>query len=159
MSVRFCLSYGLLKWDFIAFKVNIISIRKHIVDKHVVNDVTCTRKSVITHVVIRFLWYGVINWITETSYDKGFIHQCEVPSWHMTSLWNQSDMMSHWRKYDVILICLPTDFDEYLEKMDCLGVRNTPKTQNWKLKLIENVKVQCEMMQMSTSDFKFCFRY
>ena len=43
-SVRFCLSYGPLQWDFIAFKVNMISIRKRIVDMDVVNDVTCTRQ-------------------------------------------------------------------------------------------------------------------
>ena len=37
-SVRFCLSYDPLKYDFIAFKMNIISIRKHIDDTDVVND-------------------------------------------------------------------------------------------------------------------------
>ena len=31
-------------------------------DKYVVNDVTCTRHSVITRVVIRFLWHDVIHW-------------------------------------------------------------------------------------------------
>ena len=54
-SVRFCLSYDPLKWNFTAFKTNIISIRKQIVDTNVVNDVTCTRQSVTTRVVIRFL--------------------------------------------------------------------------------------------------------
>ena len=49
---------------------NIISIRKRIVDMDVVNDATCTRQSVITRVVIRFLWHDVIHWITATSYDK-----------------------------------------------------------------------------------------
>ena len=39
-SVRFCLLYDRLKWDFIASKMNIISRRKHIVDTDVVNDVT-----------------------------------------------------------------------------------------------------------------------
>ena len=34
--------------------MNIISLRKHIVDMDVVNDVTCTRQSVITRVDIRF---------------------------------------------------------------------------------------------------------
>ena len=34
--------------------MNCISRRKHIVDTDVVNDVTCTRQSVITRVVIRF---------------------------------------------------------------------------------------------------------
>ena len=38
MTVRFCLSYDPLKWDFIDFKMNIISIRKHIVDMDIVND-------------------------------------------------------------------------------------------------------------------------
>ena len=37
-----------------AFKMNIISLRKRIVDMDVVNDVTCTCQSVITRVVIRF---------------------------------------------------------------------------------------------------------
>ena len=55
MSLRFCLSYDRLKWDFIAFKMNIISLRKCNVDTDVVNDVTRSRQSVITHVVIRFL--------------------------------------------------------------------------------------------------------
>ena len=53
-SVRFCLSYDPFKWDFIAFKVNIISTRQRIVDTDVV-CVTCTRQSVMTRVVIRFL--------------------------------------------------------------------------------------------------------
>ena len=30
-SVRLCLSYYPLKWDFVAFKMNSVSIRKHIV--------------------------------------------------------------------------------------------------------------------------------
>ena len=42
------------KMGFIAFKMNIISLRKRIVDIEVVNDVTCTRQSVIVRVVIRF---------------------------------------------------------------------------------------------------------
>ena len=46
-NIRFCLSYDSLKLDFIAFKINIISSRKHIVDINVVNDVTFSRKSVI----------------------------------------------------------------------------------------------------------------
>ena len=55
MSVRFCLSYDPLKWDFVAFKMNITSLRKRIVDMDLVNDVTCTRQSVTKRVVIRFL--------------------------------------------------------------------------------------------------------
>ena len=35
-GVIFCLSYDRLKWDFIAFKMNIISLRKRIVDTDVV---------------------------------------------------------------------------------------------------------------------------
>ena len=55
-SVRFCLSYDPLNWDFIAFKLNIISLRKRIFDMDFVNnDVTCTRKSVITRVFIQFI--------------------------------------------------------------------------------------------------------
>ena len=44
-SVRFCLSYDPLKWDIIAFKMHIISIRKCNVDTDVINDVMCTRRS------------------------------------------------------------------------------------------------------------------
>ena len=36
-SVSVCLSYVPLNWDFIAFKMNIISKRKCIADKDVVN--------------------------------------------------------------------------------------------------------------------------
>ena len=54
-SVRFCLSHGPLKREFIAFKMNIISVRKRIVDMDVVNDVTRSRRSVITRVFLRFL--------------------------------------------------------------------------------------------------------
>ena len=52
MSVRFCLSYDPLKWDFVAFKMCNISRRKRIVDMDVVHDVTSMRQSVITRVVI-----------------------------------------------------------------------------------------------------------
>ena len=48
MSVRFCLSYNPLKSDFIAFKMDNISSRKHIVDMDVVNDVKSMRQSVLT---------------------------------------------------------------------------------------------------------------
>ena len=51
-SLKFCLSYGPLKLDSAPSKW---TIRKRIVDTVVVNDVTCTRQSVITRVVIRFL--------------------------------------------------------------------------------------------------------
>ena len=54
-SVRFCLSYDPLKRILSRSKMNIISIRKRMVDTDVVNDVTCTHQSVITRVVIRFL--------------------------------------------------------------------------------------------------------
>ena len=47
-TVRFILSHDTLKWDFIAFKMNIISLRKCIADINVVNDVMDTCKSVIT---------------------------------------------------------------------------------------------------------------
>ena len=53
-SVRFWLSYIPVKWDFIAFKMNFISITKCIVDMDVINDITCTRESVTTCVVIKF---------------------------------------------------------------------------------------------------------
>ena len=60
-SVNFCLSYDPLKSDVIAFKKSIISLRKHMVDMDVVIDVTRSRKSVITRVVIRFLLHDVIH--------------------------------------------------------------------------------------------------
>ena len=54
---RFSLSYDPLKWNFIVFKREIVSTRKHIVDTGVVNDATRSRQSVITRtrVVTRFL--------------------------------------------------------------------------------------------------------
>ena len=58
-SVRFFLSHDPLKWDFIAFRINIILVRKSTVDTDVVNDVTCTRQSVITRVATRFLRHDV----------------------------------------------------------------------------------------------------
>ena len=70
--VRFYLSYDALKCDFVAFKMNIISIRKRFVDTDVINDVTSSRQSVITRVVIRFLWHDVIHCITTTSCDKSY---------------------------------------------------------------------------------------
>ena len=54
-SIRFCLSYDPSKWDLIAFKMIIISLRKRTVDMDVDHDVTCTRQSVIARMVIRFL--------------------------------------------------------------------------------------------------------
>ena len=53
--IFFFFFFFLLDWDFFAFKMNIISIRERIVESDVVNKVTCTRQSVITRVVIRFL--------------------------------------------------------------------------------------------------------
>ena len=73
-SVRFCLSYDPLKWDFIAFKMGDILRRKRIVDMDVVNVVTCARQSVITRVAIRFLRHDVIHRITATSYDNIFYY-------------------------------------------------------------------------------------
>ena len=48
------------KMTFIAFKVNIISIGKRIVDTDVVSDVTYTPQSVITRVVIWFIWHDMM---------------------------------------------------------------------------------------------------
>ena len=42
----------------------------NIVVKDIVNDVTYSRKSVITHVVITLLLHDAIHWKTGTSYDK-----------------------------------------------------------------------------------------
>ena len=68
--VRFCLLHDSLKRTFISFKMNISWMWKRIVDTDVVTDVTYSRQSVITRVVIRFLWHDVSHWITATSYDK-----------------------------------------------------------------------------------------
>ena len=57
------------KW-FYRLQNNNISKRIHIADTDVVNNVTCSHQSVITRVVIQFLWYDVIHWITATSYDN-----------------------------------------------------------------------------------------
>ena len=42
----------------------------NIVATDIVNDVTCSRKSVNTRVVITLLLRNVIHWKTATSYDK-----------------------------------------------------------------------------------------
>ena len=42
----------------------------NIVVTDVVNDVTYSRKSVITRMVITLLLYDIIHWKTATSYDK-----------------------------------------------------------------------------------------
>ena len=51
-SVRFYLPYDTLIWDYVAFKKNFISVKKLLDDTAVVTDVTCTRQSVITRVII-----------------------------------------------------------------------------------------------------------
>ena len=51
-SVRFYLPHDHLKWNFIALKMKISSIRKRIVGTEVDNGVTCARQSVITHVLL-----------------------------------------------------------------------------------------------------------
>ena len=48
-SVRICLSYDTLQWDFITFKMDNISRRKPIADTDVVKDVTSTCQ-VLLHV-------------------------------------------------------------------------------------------------------------
>ena len=55
MRVKLCASYYPLNGVLMAFKVNIISIRKCVVGMDVVIDVTHTHQHVITHMVIRFL--------------------------------------------------------------------------------------------------------
>ena len=60
-SVRLCLSYDPLNGSvyhitvLIAHVIKIVSAGIRMVDTDVVNDVTSTRQSVITRVVIRFL--------------------------------------------------------------------------------------------------------
>ena len=41
IAFKICLSYDLQKWDFIAFKMNISSIQKCTVDTNVVNELSC----------------------------------------------------------------------------------------------------------------------
>ena len=72
----FCLSYDPFKWDFITSKRNINSIRKRIAYTDIACDVTCTRKSVITRVVIRFLWHDAMHRITATSYNQCYYCHC-----------------------------------------------------------------------------------
>ena len=51
-SVRFCLSYDHLNGFFMACKMKIISISKHIVDMDVVNDITFKMKTHRLHDII-----------------------------------------------------------------------------------------------------------
>ena len=69
-SLRFCLSYDCLKWDFIALKVDITSAENNAVTNSIMT--LCTSNQ-----VLRNVWsYGfydkndVDHWITATSYDK-----------------------------------------------------------------------------------------
>ena len=58
MSLRLNLSYEPLKFDFIAFKMNLKTKyfnKKHIVDTNIVNEILSSCQSVITSVVIQFL--------------------------------------------------------------------------------------------------------
>ena len=55
MSVRFCLLYDPLKWDFFAFKMNIISIQERIADMDIFSNLMSLCQSVITLMVIQFL--------------------------------------------------------------------------------------------------------
>ena len=60
--------------------MDIFSLKTYIVVTDVVNDVTYSRKSVNTRVVIWFLWHDIIHWKTASSYDKGWNkawHQAE----------------------------------------------------------------------------------
>ena len=59
---------------FFAFKVDIFSMKIYIVvNMDVVIDVTYSRKTVNTCVVITLLLHGVIHRKTETSYDNSLI--------------------------------------------------------------------------------------
>ena len=69
-SVRFYLPYGPLKVYFITFRMDNILMRQRNVATDVVNDVTSTRQSVITRVVIRFLAWA---WLAKA---KG--HSCHT---------------------------------------------------------------------------------
>ena len=59
-KILFNISYDRLKW------YNPVRFA----DMDVVNDVMNTLQSVITPVLMLFLWYGVIQWTTATPYDK-----------------------------------------------------------------------------------------
>ena len=49
ISLRFCLSYDPLKWDYIYFIINSVSITEGIVGTVIFNDVTYMCENVITH--------------------------------------------------------------------------------------------------------------
>ena len=55
---------------FFADKVDILSVKFYIVVPDVVKDVTSSRKSVNTCVVITLLLHFVIDWKPAASYDK-----------------------------------------------------------------------------------------
>ena len=73
-SVRFVLPYDFVKYDFIAFKVDIFPMKINIVVTDVVNDVTYSHKSVNTCVVIALLLHDVIHWKTAMLYDNIVYH-------------------------------------------------------------------------------------
>ena len=115
-SVRFCLSYDTLEQNFITFKMNTISIRKRIADTDIVNDVTCMRQSVITRVVIWFLWHDIINWITAMSYKS-----CRCLSCHVCS--GKPQCMGTWgmiRKHNKKITLACTEFCMHTYSSICL---------------------------------------
>ena len=63
MSVRFCLLYDLLKWDFIAFKMNNISRRKYTADIDIVNDVYCMLLEFFLLIYYHYHYYYYLTFI------------------------------------------------------------------------------------------------
>ena len=51
-SVRFCLSYDPLKWDSMAFKMNFISIKKHVVEDGQLSVTLHVQTKVLLHMIL-----------------------------------------------------------------------------------------------------------
>ena len=74
-SIKFCLSYVPLKWDFIAFKMNIISMRNRIIDLDGVNDVSRIPAKLLLHVWL----YDFYDTTLSTEYQqRHMINICNV---------------------------------------------------------------------------------
>ena len=70
-NVRACLSYDPFKWDFIAFELKMISMRKRTVDTIIVNDVSFTRLNCFLRIRSDYSYDTTFS----TEYSKLFIAQ------------------------------------------------------------------------------------
>ena len=91
--------------------MNFILIGKCIVvDTDVVNGVTRSRQSVITRVIILFLWHDVIHWITATSYDRSTTYMGSKAPTGPNIYYDNNDDNNNNNKEIIIILILMFEF-------------------------------------------------